>query len=238
MQLANQRRRATIRTAASLAGVGAALLAAGCGSSTHTTTGASTQGAAQVQQSRLTASQSNPDVGSGQGQTQVGSRPGAKSVRGTRHYSRPARPKTSNIVRTGKVQKGRATPAGSDDDLNASHSIAQNPCSLVTRAEAQAIIGARITRTVAAPQGPTCIYTPKGSKAEITLAVETMSFAQITRQLKDARSLHVAGRGAYCGKLGTPMLFVALPAGRVLNVTAPCAIARQFAATALGRIAA
>jgi hypothetical protein len=34
------------------------------------------------------------------------------------------------------------------------------------------------------------------------------------------------------------MLFVRVAAGRVLNVTAPCSIARQFAAVAVSRLAA
>jgi hypothetical protein len=34
------------------------------------------------------------------------------------------------------------------------------------------------------------------------------------------------------------MLFLSLSGGRVLNVTAPCAEARQFAVAALGHVAA
>jgi hypothetical protein len=54
--------------------------------------------------------------------------------------------------------------------------------------------------------------------------------------MKNRTRVAVAGRQAYCGTLGTPMLFVSLTGGRVLNVTAPCSIAQALAAKALSRL--
>jgi hypothetical protein len=108
----------------------------------------------------------------------------------------------------------------------------------VSLSEAQAITGGAITGRIDAPLGPTCIYKVGGSKGDITLAVESMSYATVTQQMTHKNSLLVQGRHAYCGRLGAQMLFVPLTGGRVLNVTAPCAIAQRFARTALSRLAA
>ena len=42
----------------------------------------------------------------------------------------------------------------------------------------------------------------------------------------------------FCGQLGTQMLFMPLPSGEVLNITAPCSVAQRFASVALSRLAA
>ena len=56
--------------------------------------------------------------------------------------------------------------------------------------------------------------------------------------MRKVQQLTVAGRTAYCGDLGRPMLDVKLSNGKMLNVTAPCAIAQALAAKAVPRIAA
>jgi hypothetical protein len=48
----------------------------------------------------------------------------------------------------------------------------------------------------------------------------------------------VGARKAYCGSLGSQMLYVPLTGGRVLHVTASCAVAQRFAALALSHLAA
>ena len=113
-----------------------------------------------------------------------------------------------------------------------------NPCRLVNLAEAQSITGGLVAGRLEAPLGPTCIYRLTHSKAAITLAVESMKFSQITHQMSARTPVTVGGRRAYCGKLGAQMLFVPLANGKLLNVTAPCSIAQQFAARALSRLAA
>jgi hypothetical protein len=111
-----------------------------------------------------------------------------------------------------------------------------NPCTLVSGSEAQTIVGASLRASREAPLGPTCVFNFKGSRPVITLAIESVSFQKTVRHMKKSTRLAVAGLEADCGNLGEPMLFVSLSGGRVLNVTAPCPIARAFAARALNRL--
>ena len=130
-------------------------------------------------------------------------------------------------------------PSGSvDDEVNASGAKTLNPCTLVTREEAQTIVGKPVDKPVDAPQGPTCVYSVQGAKAPVTLAVQALHFSTVKpqSQLHDRITLTIAGHSAYCGVAGTPTLIVPLSAGRFLSVVAPCPIAASFATKALGRI--
>jgi hypothetical protein len=127
-----------------------------------------------------------------------------------------------------------------DDEVSATGAKALNPCSLVTRAQAQAILGKPVGRPVDAPQGPTCVYTVQGFKGPITVAVVATNFSTVKPQahLRDRMSVKVGGHAAYCGVAGSPTMVVPLASGKFLTVTAPCPIAASFAATALGHIKA
>jgi hypothetical protein len=134
--------------------------------------------------------------------------------------------------------KARQSSGSVDDEVNASGAKTLDPCTLVTREEAQAIVGKSVGTPVDAPQGPTCIYSVQGAKAPVTLAVQALHFSTVKpqSQLRDRITLSIAGHSAYCGVAGTPTLIVPLSAGRFLSVVAPCPIADSFAAKALGRI--
>lgn len=151
------------------------------------------------------------------------------------HFSKQAQSKVSKGHRS---QKGKPTPALSNDDHNpAGASSGQpNPCNLLTGAEAGAITGKEITRTLEAPLGPTCVYKIAGSKSDITLAIESSNLSQVTHHMGKRQQLNIAGHKAYCGKLGSQMLFVPLTGGRFLHVTAPCPVAQRLAAVALKRL--
>jgi hypothetical protein len=110
------------------------------------------------------------------------------------------------------------------------------PCNLVTKAQARSIVGAPLQDLLEAPQGPTCIYRSQDGKSFITLAVQSLPFSKLTHQIRKRQQVDVANRTAYCGKLGRPMLYVALSQRRVLTVAAPCDVARQFAITAVRRL--
>jgi hypothetical protein len=143
----------------------------------------------------------------------------------------------ADTVHTGRVvQSGAETPAASGDDTSPpGQHTGPNPCALVSKATAQAVVGARIVSRTEAPLGPTCIFkTARGG--QITIAVEQMSFSAVARELGKRKSVKVAGRPAYCGTRGMQTLFVSLNNGGVLNVTAPCAVARRIAAKALPRL--
>jgi hypothetical protein len=127
-----------------------------------------------------------------------------------------------------------------DDEVNSSGRKALNPCTLVSRAEVQAVLHQQVGAPVDAPQGPTCIYTPQHTKGQITVAVESLPFSQVKPQaaLQARISLVLAGHATYCGNAGgRQMLVVPLAENRFLTVTASCPIAASLAAKALGHIA-
>ena len=111
------------------------------------------------------------------------------------------------------------------------------PCSLVSRARAQAILGEPIKAPLEAPQGPTCIYRAQHGKRFTTLAVQSLRFSQLKSQIRRPRRIDVSGRSAVCGSYGQPILYVPLSGGRVLSVAAQCPVARQFAIAAVSRLA-
>jgi hypothetical protein len=132
---------------------------------------------------------------------------------------------TVNDESSGRADRGVRTAAGQ-----------LNPCTLVTQAQAQAILGRPIETPQEAPQGPTCIYQPHGLKDAITLTVESIDFAKIKPQIRHGARVEVRNHPAYCGDYGQPTTLVPLPGGRVLSVTAPCALSTRFAAAALPRL--
>jgi hypothetical protein len=223
-------------TTTKLAGIAvlaaAAALLAGCGASSAPKAGAPPTSTSQTttQRAHPTPAQSNADVGGAQGQTTT-AQPGSAG-------SHKVRPKISEVKRGHVVQRAHLVAATSKDDSGSAAAIRINPCRLVSVSEAEAITGGPISGRVEAPLGPTCIYRQAGSKTDITLAVETTTFASATHGMSKPTKVLIKGRSAYCGKLGAQMLFVPLPDGTVLNVTAPCAVAQRFAATALSRLIA
>jgi hypothetical protein len=109
------------------------------------------------------------------------------------------------------------------------------PCNLVTARQAAAIVGP-IGQQVEAPQGPSCIYRSRDGNRFITIAVQTLDFPQIKQQIHRPTRVAVSSRTAYCGSYGQPMLFLPLSQGRVLSITGPCGVAKQFAAKALPQL--
>jgi hypothetical protein len=110
------------------------------------------------------------------------------------------------------------------------------PCMLVTRAQAHGIVGSALLEPQEAPQGPTCIYRSKSHKYFITVAVQTLDFRKLRRQIRHRKRVLVSSRIAYCGDYGTSSLYLPLARGRVLSIAAPCDIARQFAIRAVPRL--
>jgi Protein of unknown function (DUF3558) len=110
------------------------------------------------------------------------------------------------------------------------------PCNLVTKAQAQAIVGLPMGDPLEAPRGPTCVYRTQDGRSLVTLAVQSVEFSQLRRQIHDRRQVDVSNRAAFCGTLGAPVLYVALPKGRVLSVAARCNVGRRFAIAAVRRL--
>jgi hypothetical protein len=110
------------------------------------------------------------------------------------------------------------------------------PCNLVTQDQATAIIGSPIQQPLEAPQGPTCIYRTRDGKRFISLAVQSVKFSTVKRQVRRRQSVTISDRTGICGRYGQPMLYVPVSGGRVLTVAAPCGIAKQFALKAVPRL--
>jgi hypothetical protein len=110
------------------------------------------------------------------------------------------------------------------------------PCNLVTKAQAQAIVGLPLRDPLEAPRGPTCIYRSRDGKRLITLAVQPLDFAKLKRRVHGGQAVSVANRSAFCGTLGAPVLYVELPKRRVLSVAARCEVGKQFATAAVRRL--
>jgi hypothetical protein len=104
-----------------------------------------------------------------------------------------------------------------------------NPCALVTKAQAQKILGGRLLDPVSLPQGPTCVYRSRSSQRYATISIQAQRFATLRRQLHRARRVDVAKHRAYCGVYGQPMLYLPLSGGRVLSVSAQCDTAVRLA---------
>lgn len=218
-----------IRTVASIAALSLATGAlAGCGGSSHGTT-VTQLPTPTTQPAQQTPLQSNTDVGHSGGQQRA--KPGHST---TKHVQSDQGQAVDPI----HVQKAHQTPATTSDEHNGTGGP-PNPCRLVSLPEAKTITGGAIVSKIEAPLGPTCIYKQANAQASVTLAVETLNFAQATRQMGlHKRAVTISGRRAYCARVGTQALLVPLSGGRLLSVTAPCSIAQRFAAKALSRLSA
>jgi hypothetical protein len=252
----------TRKALAGLAGLTLAASAlAGCGSSapSHSATvvsaaSATRASAANATTARATPAPSNADVGSASAQIKAGKAAskadgasvaasgtaGASSGSGPAASSHAASSHAADRVSRGHgVQHARSTPSSSNDDPSNAGVRPIDPCRLVTAPEARSITAGGITGITEAPLGPTCIYhSTKAKSPSITMTVEVMKLAQVTQKLNGKAQFTIKSHPAYCGKLGSEMLFVPLTNGQVLNVVAPCSVARQFATVALGRLAA
>jgi hypothetical protein len=186
---------------------------------------------------------SNPDIGGAQAQA---NRPAAalgQVPRGSRSTVRADGPKSTvradnPDITTTKVVQARETPGSSNDDESTTGATPLNPCKLVSLSEAQTITAGAITKLIEAPLGPTCVYSGRRSSASLTLAVETQNFSHVTSHLSAPKHVIVNGHRSVCGRLGTQMLFVPIGRYQLLSVTAPCGIARRFAAIAVSRLSA
>jgi hypothetical protein len=186
-------------------------------------------------------SASNPLVASTD-PSPAGVPPAAKDgvTAGTRRGTSPSRRSSTTTQRGRPAAHATAEPRSAAAATRATTArrqkaptvSASRPCSLVTKAQARAILGAPILEPVQAPLGPTCIYQAKSGSPYVTLALQTVDFTQLRRQIGTTRAVSIADRTAYCGTLGKPMLVLPLAGRRVLSIAASCALARRFAAKA------
>jgi hypothetical protein len=111
-----------------------------------------------------------------------------------------------------------------------------NPCALVTKAQAQAILGAKLIDPLVAPQGPTCIYRDRAGRSFATISIQSQDFAVLRSQVRRAERVEIADKAAVCGMHGQPTLYLPFSRGRVLSVAAPCDVAARLARRAVPRL--
>ncbi|HEV7707373.1 MAG TPA: hypothetical protein VGP16_04195 [Asanoa sp.] len=128
----------------------------------------------------------------------------------------------------------RDIPTGEDnDEVQPTGAKPVEPCRLVTRQEASAILG-KGTKSVERPQGPTCIYTNAGRT--VTLAVETNSVKQLRKEARKSTKVDLGGKTGYCVKYQTTAVITGISEGRVLRADGPCQAGVRFVTKALRRL--
>jgi hypothetical protein len=143
------------------------------------------------------------------------------------------------LITTGKQRPSKARgqfPGKRVHELKPSGASVLSPCTLVTRSEARAILGRPIVGLKKAEQGPTCIYRQQGTKRLVTVALQHLELTAAQQRGKQVVRVNLRGHKGYCLKQGTLMMLVPLRDGQVLNVSAACPIAAQFASKALARL--
>ncbi len=223
----------------------AALALAGCGgSSPQQASVASSSGsaAAPAASAQASAGQSSSSVITGTS----GSKSKSSGTSGSAAAGSGAG-KGSSQAKTGAKTQLRAVDVvskpsshkarGGPDEPEMPAITAPNPCRLVSRTEASTILGATVVQTEA-PLGPTCIMKVGQQKQVVTLAVEAVSVKTQLKNMHEVETATVGGHQTYCGKLGSPQLYLRLSGGKAIAVSAPCAAARALAATALSHLKA
>ena len=138
----------------------------GCGGSSSSDS--STEAAAPASHPQKTAVSSNLDTGVAQAQGAGATSEAGASSSGSRQSSHG---KQGAVTRGHHVQKAAINPA-TNDDHNPAIQL-PNPCKLVSLSEAKTLTDGAIAGTTEAPLGPTCVYKLQGSKATITMSLES-----------------------------------------------------------------
>lgn len=149
-------------------------------------------------------------------------------------------PLVSGAVRDGSDPDapGGARPGYRDlvADQPARPSSRRSPCALVSKRQAERIVGGALLDPFEAPQGPTCVYRDRTGRTFVTIATQRQDFRRLRRETDRLRPVSVADRRAYCGVHGAPVLYLPLRDGRVLSVAAQCGVAVRFARAAAPRL--
>jgi hypothetical protein len=213
------------------AGIAAVTALSACGGTSSTPSGG---GAATASSPAGVA-----DVASGSGSASRARDTGATDV--TRHARRAAK-QHARAARSGPDPVSRDTrparPSGRDaeSETRSSGRSGINPCTLMTRSEAQGILGGTVAKPQLGLQGPTCIYQTRRIKQPITLTLQHVPLATAARLGRNVIHTDVSGRKAVCVSDGGVRLLVPLSTSSVLTVGGPCPIAAHVAETALRRL--
>jgi hypothetical protein len=189
----------------------------------------------------LNAANAAAAAGEGEGAVVAGATPGTSKATTKANRSRGAAAAEAAAGEPATTAKPNAAPSytGILKQRGSSRGGSFSPCNLVSQNRAEAILGSGIRTPLEAPQGPTCIYRTRNDKYFVTVSVQQSRYSAVRRQVRKPATVTVAGRTAYCGTLGRPMLYVPLSGTRLLTITGgPCNVAKAFAATAVQKLSA
>lgn len=139
--------------------------------------------------------------------------------------SRDAVTKTEGEVATGQYPNGHDTD---EESLSGAKPI--KPCSLVSEAQADHILGGGVA-TSEHLQGPTCVF--KGSGREVTVVLMEAPLKPLVSGARTAQKLTLDGRSAWCLRYETTSVVADVGDGKILQVTGACPAAARFADAAL-----
>lgn len=139
--------------------------------------------------------------------------------------SRDAVTKTEGEVATGQYPNGHDT-----DEESVSGAKPIKPCSLVSEAQADHILGGGVAISEHL-QGPTCVF--KGSGREVTVVLMEAPVKPLVAGARKAQKLTLDGRPAWCLRYETTSVVADVGDGRILQVTGACPAAASFAEAAL-----
>ena len=143
--------------------------------------------------------------------------------------------KLTEITKDGRSNEAAASPGARPPAVNSDAAAigATQPCKLVSRGQAKAILGGTVLAPLEAPQGPTCIYRTKDGKGYVTLAVQSEDFGRLAKKLQMTKRADIGDNRAYCGVNGQDVLYAQVSDEWVLSVAGPCKVAQRFAEQAL-----
>jgi hypothetical protein len=132
---------------------------------------------------------------------------------------------TEGEVATGQYPNGHDTD---EESLSGAKPI--KPCSLVSAAQADHILGGGVA-TSEHLQGPTCVF--KGSGREVTVVLMEAPLKPLVSGAHTAQKLTLDGHPAWCVRYETTSVVADVGDGQVLQVTGACPAAARFAGAAL-----
>jgi hypothetical protein len=130
----------------------------------------------------------------------------------------------------GEIATGQYPNGHDSDEESSSGAKPIKPCSLVSEAQANRILGGGVMISEHL-QGPTCVF--KGSGREVTVVLMEAPLEPFVSGARTAQRLTLDGRPAWCVRYETTSVVADLGDGQVLQVTGACPAAAGFADAAL-----
>jgi hypothetical protein len=160
---------------------------------------------------------------------------GSSTTQGTSGYIVKGDDKVTQDEGVEEIQSAKFPNGHDTDEVSVTGHKPVKPCSLVTRRQANGILGGNV-KVSEHLQGPTCVYT--GSGREITMVVTEVPLTPLVKGASSAKALTIGGHRAWCVRYGTTSVVASVGKDRVLQIAGPCQAGVRFAALAIPKITA